>query len=212
MGVSTFFAKNGNALPVGRDLRERHDQGYFCYIMELADDMHTGRHIDPRAYQPRTLKNVLEHEGTRRRLPVTKCAEIAIMLARGLAILHEAGFTHRDVRPSNIIFVNSVPKLADIDLFAGHDPTLPSYIPRHYAAPEGGHSRQADLFSFGKTLYEMCTGCAVKEFPALPGDIRLWEDHQQVLQLNKITAKACAREPRKRYTSADQMLRELENI
>ena len=194
------------------DLRERHDQGYFCYMMELADDLRSGRRIDPRAYQPRTLKNELEHEGIRRRLPAARCAQTATMLARGLAILHEAGFTHRDVRPSNIIFVNAVPKLADIDLLAGHDPSLPSYIPRHYAAPEGGHSRQADLFSFGKTLYEMCTGYAVKEFPALPGDIRHWDDHQLVLRLNKIIGKACARDPRKRYASAEQMLKELENI
>jgi hypothetical protein len=58
----------------------------------------------------------------------------------------------------------------------------------------------------------MCTGCAVKEFPALPGDIRYWADHQLVLQLNKIIGQACARDPRKRYTSAEQMLKELENI
>ena len=95
-------------------------------MMELADDIRSGRRIDPRAYQATTLKNEREREGTRRRLPAARCAETAIMLARGLAILHEAGFTHRDVLPSNIIFVNPVPKLADIDLLPGHDPTLPS--------------------------------------------------------------------------------------
>jgi eukaryotic-like serine/threonine-protein kinase len=76
----------------------------------------------------------MERFAHRRRLPAKKCVDIAIGLARGLQILHEAGFTHRDVRPANIIFVNDVPKLADIDLLAGHDAALTSYIPRESIA------------------------------------------------------------------------------
>jgi serine/threonine protein kinase len=52
-----------------------------------------------------------------------------------LRILHHGGFTHRDVRPSNIIFVNGTPKLADIDLLTDDQAALTSYIPKHYAAP-----------------------------------------------------------------------------
>jgi serine/threonine protein kinase len=194
------------------DVRHRHEAGYFCYMMELADDMVSGQAIDSATYKPRTLKNELERSGPRTRLPARECTAIAIALARGLQVLHESGFTHRDLRPSNIIFVNNVPKLADIDLLAGHDPTLTSYIPRDYAAPEGSHSRQADIYSFGKTLYEMATGLSVKDYPCLPLDIRHWTDHRLVLQLNKVIARACARDLRKRYNSARHLLNDLEHI
>lgn len=194
------------------DVRERHELGYFCYVMELADDIKTGRNINRDTYRPRTLKNELERNGHRVRLPAARCVQIAIMLSRGLQLLHESGFTHRDVRPSNIIFVDNVPKLADIDLLAGSDIALPSYIPRDYAAPEISHSRQADLFSLGKTLYEMFTGLPVKAFPCLPPAIRLWADHRLCLHLNRLITKACAPELRKRYQTAGEMVDDLAAI
>ena len=194
------------------DVRQRHEEGYFCYMMELADDVESGRQIDPVRYKPRTLKNELERSGQRQRLPVERCLEIALMLARGLQLLHQGGFTHRDLRPSNIIFVEGTPKLADIDLIATDEAALTSYIPKHYAAPESAHSSRADLFSFGKTLYEMCTGFPVKAFPSLPPDIRHWKDHKKLLALNRIIGKATACDLRKRYRSVEQMLDELESI
>jgi serine/threonine protein kinase len=73
-------------------------------------------------------------------------------------------------------------------------------------------SRQADIFSFGKTLYEMCTGLPVKSYPCLPSDIRHWEDHQLLLKLNKIIARASARELRRRYASASDFRADLEQL
>jgi serine/threonine protein kinase len=213
-GLQNFRSLSGQSHYLLRvfDVSQRHEEGYFCYMMELADDIESRRNIIPPSYKPKTLKNELDRYGPRQKLPARKCIDVAIMLARGLQILHEAGFTHRDVRPSNIIFVNDVPKLADIDLLADHDPALTSYIPRSYAAPEGTHSSRADIFSFGKTLYEMCTGMAVKAYPSLPPDIRHWEDHQLILKINRIIAKAAAPDLRKRYKSAAQMLNDLEEI
>jgi len=213
-GLQNFRSLSGESPYLLRlyDVRQRHEAGYFCYMMELADDMESGQKIDSSTYKPRTLKNELERCGQRSRLRANECLGIAIALAKGLQILHEGGFTHRDVRPSNIIFVNEVPKLADIDLLAGHDPALTSYIPKDYAAPEGGHSRQADIYSFGKTLYEMCTGLSVKSYPCLPSDIRHWEDHPLFLKLNKVIGRACTPELHKRYGSAKLLLKDLECI
>jgi serine/threonine protein kinase len=213
-GLQNFRSLSGESPYLLRvyDARQRHEAGYFCYMMELADDTESGQKIDPSTYKPRTLKNELERCGQRSRLPAKECADIAIALAKGLHILHEGGFTHRDVRPSNIIFVNDVPKLADIDLLAGHDPALTSYIPKDYAAPEGSHSRQADIYSLGKTLYEICTGFSVKACPCVPSDIRHWKDHQVFLKLNKVIGSACARELHKRYRSAKLLLNDLERI
>jgi serine/threonine protein kinase len=213
-GLRNFRSLSGEAQYLLRifDVREHHDEGYFCYMMELADDLNLGRRVDPNVYKPRTLKGEIERNGRRQRLPAKDCVEIAVALGRGLQILHEGGFTHRDVRPSNIIFVNDLPKLADIDLLAGHDLALTSYIPKHYAAREGSHSIQGDIFSFGKTLYEMCTGLSVKDYPCLPPEVRYWDDHQLLLKVNKIVIKACGHHPRKRYASTQEMLNELECI
>jgi len=213
-GLQNFQSLSGKSAYLLRifEVLHRHEQGYFYYMMELADDIATGRVIAASTYKPRTLKNELERSGQRLRLPANRCLEVAIALARGLQVLHEGGFTHRDVRPSNIIFVNGVPKLADIDLLAEHDPALPSYIPKDYAAPEGSHSSTADIFSFGKTLYEMLTGLPVKAYPCLPPDVRFWDDHAEMLKINKIIAKACARDLRKRYRSAQSLLSALESI
>ncbi len=45
------------------DVRQR--PGYFCYFMELADDLVSGRTIDPSQYKPKSLKNELERSGQR---------------------------------------------------------------------------------------------------------------------------------------------------
>lgn len=191
------------------DVHQRHDEGYFCYLMELADDLVNGTDIDPASYRPRTLKNELNRAGRRRRLPARECIEITIQLAQGLKLLHEAGFAHRDVRPSNIIYVGGVPKLADIDLLTEDSPESASYIPPDYAAPEGNHSRQADLYSLGLTLYEMSTGKSVRQFPCLPSDLRTWNDHDEFLRLNRILGQLCAREPVERLQTVDELLGEL---
>ena len=108
--------------------------------------------------------------------------------------------------------MNGTPKLADIDLMADDEAALTSYIAKHYAAPEGSHTSRADLFSFGKTLYEMCTGLPVKEFPRLPVDIRHWEDHEELLALNRVIGKATAYDLQRRYQSVEQMLEDLESV
>src|SRR5215471_10848149 len=44
--------------------------GFFFYVMELADDEHSGRAIDPEKYVPRTLRSELRHQA---RLPLEQC-------------------------------------------------------------------------------------------------------------------------------------------
>ncbi len=194
------------------DVSHHADEGYFCYVMELADDVNGRTPIVPARYRPLTLKNELDRHGFRQRLPAARCVNIAIGLANGLCLLHNAGFTHRDVRPSNIIFVQGIPKLADIDLLAEHHPTLASYIPKHYAAPGGGHSSSADVYSLGKTLYEMTTGLPVGAFPSLPPDLRHWSDHRVFLAINRIIARACAPNASRRYKSATELHEALSQI
>ncbi len=180
----------------------------FYYVMELADDQTTGGQIpDPDLYKPRTLKSDLLF---RSRLPFEECVSVAIALTTALEHLHGHGLVHRDVKPSNIIFVNGVAKLADIGLVTGIDATRSYVGTEGFAAPEGPGTAQADLFSLGKVLYEMATGKDRQEFPELPTLLRELPDREGLMELNAVIARACRHDPKDRYSSAAAMRGDLE--
>src|SRR5262245_9299553 len=85
----------GNVLHVGRD----DAAGCFFYVMELADDASSSRNLP---YVPKTLASELKSQG---RLPVTDVVSLGVQLASALGHLHRHGLVHRDVKPSNVIFV-----------------------------------------------------------------------------------------------------------
>jgi len=181
--------------------------GFFYYAMELADDWTT--ECDAQLYCPHTLREDLKRRG---HLPVSECVEIGLALTRALAHLHHHGLVHRDVKPSNVIFVAGVPKLADIGLMTSIDSTRSLVGTDGYAAPEGPGTPQADLYSLGKLLYEISTGCDRKQFPALPRDITDRPDRDALIELNAIFTRACQFDPSDRYSTAEAMLAELELV
>src|SRR6185503_15316921 len=137
---------------------------YFYYVMELADGVseqcsvisnQCGTPTASRAalntedcllntYVPHTLRSDLKRLG---RLPFEQCLEIALSLSTALAHLHKHRLVHRDVKPSNIIFVNGIPKLADIGLVTDTDATRSFVGTEGYVPPEGPGTSQADIFS-----------------------------------------------------------------
>ena len=179
----------------------------FYYVMELADDQASGGQINPDQYTPRTLKSDLLFHG---RLPFEECVRIGLALATALENLHGNGLAHRDVKPSNIIFVNGVPKLADIGLVAAVEATRSYVGTEGFAAPEGPGSAQADLYSLGKVLYEISTGKDRQEFPELPTQLRELPDREGLMELNAVIARACRHDPKDRYASATVMRTDLE--
>ena len=198
--------------------------GFFYYVMELADDAaeagasrfqvsssarvkRESGNFKPEAYLPHTLKRLLNERGA---LSVEECLTIALSLTRPLAYLHSQGLVHRDVKPSNIVFVNGVPKLADIGLVASTETTMSFVGTSGFLPPEGPGTPQADLYSLGKVLYEISTGRDRQEFPKLPGDLAESKERQRILELNAVILKACAPNPRERYQSAQEMHAELE--
>lgn len=185
----------------------------FYYVMELADDAATGEAppempgaFDPAAYQPKTLREVLTRRG---RLPPQDCITLGVALCNALEHLHAHGLIHRDVKPSNIIFVNGQPKLADIGLVSSIDATRSFVGTEGYVPPEGPGSPAADIYSLGKVLYESVTGRNRSEFPLLPADFESMDDRAVVLELNEIILKACAEERSRRYSSAADLRGEL---
>jgi WD40 repeat protein len=178
----------------------------FYYIMELADDQFSGQAIARDTYAPKTLKSELCHRG---RLPFDECVQISLALTTALEHLHSHGLVHRDVKPSNIIFVNGVPKLADIGLVTGVDATRSLVGTEGFAAPEGPGTPQADIYSLGKVLYELCTGKDRGDFPELPTTLAELPDCEGLVELNAVIGKACREDPRARYQSARAMHDEL---
>jgi WD40 repeat protein len=186
---------------------ENREEGYFYYVMELADDRLNGRNIDPETYQPRTLhSDLLEH----RRLPATECLQVGITLCKALEHLHAHGLIHRDIKPSNIIFLHGHPKLADIGLVANIDETISFVGTEGFVPPEGPGSVRADIYSLGKVLYELHTGFDRSQFPELPTMLEAGEDSTLARELNLVILKACAPEFARRHAHAVELREELE--
>jgi tetratricopeptide (TPR) repeat protein len=217
-------------LQVGRD----DQRGYFYCVMELADDLNavlaerssalasgatesTGRietEVRPldyapcrqNLYTPHTLASELKRLGRR---PLSECIRLGLSLTEALSYLHGQGLVHRDVKPSNIIFVRGVPKLADVGLVAGIGEARSYVGTEGFIPPEGPGTPQADLYSLGLVLYEMSTGKSQQDFPAPLPDLAAQSNHTLWLEFNAVIHKACQADARQRYHSAEEMHSEL---
>lgn len=97
--------------------------------------------------------------------------------AQGVAVVHEAGFVHRDICPRNLMMSSEgIITLFDFGLSV---PDKPAFLrpgnrtgTPNYMAPEVIRRRQSDhrldIFSFGVTAYEICCG----KLPWPGGDAR----------------------------------------
>lgn len=198
--ISRSHESQLNILHVGRA-----EDGFY-YVMELADDMGRGQEIDEATYTARNLRSELHLRG---RLPAAECLRIGLALTTALEHLHKHGLVHRDIKPSNIVFVNGIPKLADIGLVARAEAAASFVGTEGFLPPEGPGTRQADIFSLGKVLYEISTGHDRNQFPELPTNIIELPDRSELSELNEVLLKACHRDPKERYQTAAEMHAEL---
>jgi eukaryotic-like serine/threonine-protein kinase len=182
-------------LHVGRN----EDEGYFYYVMELADDQVVGQRIQTADYTPRTLQSEMSARGP---LPAEECIELGAQLADALDYLHQNGLVHRDIKPSNIVFVNGQPKLADIGLVAGSGMSSFSAGTLGFLPNEGTGDPAADVYALGKVLYEISTGKDRNAFPDLPAIARGLSGREKLMQLNPLLLRACARADDDRFESA----------
>ena len=217
-------------LQVGRNEAE----GYFYYVMELADAVESTQEEngepkkDPgdksespiangraslafktaksKPYIARTLKAEITRRG---RLPLEECIEVGLTLSSALGYLHGQGLVHRDIKPSNVIFVEGVPKLADVGLVTGVGETRSYVGTEGFIAPEGPGTPQADIYSLGIVLYVMSTGKSHQDYPEPLTDLTNQPNHTQWLEFNEVIHKACRAGVRQRYQTAEQMHAEL---
>ncbi len=196
-----------NILHVGRS---PDGVSFYYYVMELGDDVTTGREINPVEYQPRTLRG--DHPQAGVRWEINECIDVGVRLAEALGHLHGHGLAHRDVKPSNIIFVNGRAKLADIGLVAARGQR--TFVGTEgFVPPEGPGSTQADIYSLGKVLYEIATGKDRMDFPELPDEMPAGNGRRRWLELNRVICDIC--EPRilkRRITTAAALVDALRRI
>lgn len=170
--------------------------------MELADDVETGQEIVPAIYAAKTLGSELTR---RRSLPFDEVLQLSLTLTDALGHLHKHGLIHRDLKPANIIFVNGIPKIADIGLVTevgscGSFVGTEGFIP-----PEGPGTVKADIYSLGKVIYEASSGKDRLSYPALPTRLDEVPQQKELIELNEVILKACELDGRRRYASTDQM-------
>ena len=104
---------------------------------------------------------------TLRRLPPRNAVSTLLPVANALALMHDHGFIHRDVKPANILVKRAWQTvLIDFGLVSIGEPVsdevfgTPSYIAPEYLTGQGLDAR-CDVWALGVTLYEILTGGVV---------------------------------------------------
>ena len=190
------------------DTRRPYGASYFCYTMELADNISA---VEGK-YEAATLDARLESQAC---LPSGEIIDITLGILDGLSVLHNAGMIHRDIKPHNIMIVNGVPKLGDIGLVtnASSESSIvgtPQYLPAEFKGHEGSgsHLTQAtDLYALAITMYRMMTGLGASNFPVIPED--LMEQSPEIQELNAFIMRAADANPARRYNTVAEFRRAL---
>jgi serine/threonine-protein kinase len=152
---------------------------------------------------------------------------VAVQICNGLQYIHERGFTHHDLKPSNILFTRKgVVKLVDYSLCGNSyllslfDPSLHEQVTPMYVAPElitkkDKASPQSDIYSLGITMYVMFA-----ERPPFMVDnlqalymchLRVVPDHPSIINkrcpplLGDIIMKMIDKKPENRFVDCDQL-------
>jgi len=181
---------------------------FLYYTMELADDRSGARpnFENPSAYHPLTLDAVIRA----RRLHPDTAVELVRRLLHGLVTLHELNLIHHDIKPTNVIFVNRNPKLADIGVLTESDAVRKPIGTPRYMPPDRSSDRSADTYAMGRMLHEMLATRHATSFPRLPDECIASSAKWNMRRVEEVIVRACADEAKNRYASAGSMLEELE--
>ena len=189
-----------------------HEDNLYFIVMELI--------------QGKTLKQIITEDGV---LPWKWSINIAIQIASALEIAHKNNIVHRDIKPHNIIITeDGIAKVTDFGIAkAVSNSTITAFGTTigsvHYFSPEharGGYTdAKSDIYSLGVVMYEMMTG-RVPFDADTPVSIALKHMQEKPVEpiklnpsipyaVNKIIMKAMQKEVALRYSSATEMLKDL---
>ena len=183
---------------------------WFWYAMEAADgEDGTSADLLPdaavAAYRPRTLSSVLDAEVA---LPLRDCVDLGLRLAGALAFLQSRHLAHRDVKPSNVLYVRGRPVLADIGLVRDVREAASLVGTPGYAPPEPPGTPAGDVYGLGRTLWRAATGRGPGESSSAPcaeADV----DAPLYWRFLALLHRACAEDPARRHRSAKALRRDL---
>jgi len=179
---------------------------HLFYVMDTADDVSGGPASPDADYCPATLEGKLKAGP----LDPDVCWRYAEELLAGLACLHQAGMVHRDVKPSNCLFVENVLKLADFGLVTKTDREISRVGTWKYMPPDGHMDAKADVFAAGLVIYEMITGRPAERFPRLSKTASRVAGNPTLRALNRLSLRACQRDPKRRFPNAEAMLAQMQ--
>lgn len=149
-------------------------------------------------------------------------------IMRGLSHAHSRNLIHRDIKPQNIMVLrDGTVKVTDFGIAClsnGKSSSNEAIGSVHYISPEqakGDYTdNRSDIYSAGVVLYEMLTGrlpfdgdnpvsVAIQHFSAVPQRPR--EINRDIPEaLEQICMKAMATDRKNRYTTADEMIADLD--
>ncbi len=178
------------------------------YVMEPADDITGKPAASDVSYRPATLDSRLKGGP----LPSEQCLSCTRELLSGLAALHEAGMIHRDVKPSNCLFVNGILKLADFGLLTSAGPDVSRMGTETYMPPDGRMDTRADVYAAGLVIYEMISGLPADRFPHLGARAREASSDATLRTLMHLVLRACEPDPHDRFADATAMANTLKEL
>ncbi len=176
-----------------------------------------------------TLKEYIEQQKV---LRWKEAVHFTVQILRALQHAHDKGIVHRDIKPQNIMLLeDGTIKVADFGIarFARsgqHTVTDKAIGSVHYISPEQAKGEvtdeKSDIYSIGVMLYEMTTGTLPFDAES-PVSVALKQIQSQAKRprvinseipegLEDITIRAMQKDPAKRYRSAAEMLRDIDEF
>lgn len=201
-------------------------------IVQVYDYAQVDRHyyIAMEYVGPTDLQAYLKQRGGK--LPITEAVPLIGQILSALECAHQAGVTHRDVKPANVLLsLDGRAVLTDFSIASlqeaqrltqtGAMVGTPDYMaPELFDAKHADH--RADLYAVGIMLYEMTTGerplkgdtvaqvmrAQLMETPIPPVEVVAGFDPA----LSELILKALQKEPAQRFADAREMREALERI
>ena len=174
-----------------------------------------------------TLKRRIQEEGG---LPVDEAVAYAIEIGRGLIAAHARKLVHRDVKPQNVLIdPDGRAKVTDFGIARSLEQKGMTATGRvlgttDYVSPEQAMGEdvdeRSDVYSLGIVLYEMLTGdvpfraetqvgVAMKHVNEPLPDVQAKRPEVSAA-LASVVDRATTKDPRDRYATVAQMVRDLE--